>query len=125
MRYRITSYDELVKAFKYAKRQLENSKFGIFVDVTKKKQQRSLVQNNYYHGVLVAKIGMEVGYKKENYYQVHEALKEKFCPEKETPLGMVKSTKMLNTAEMEEYHNDIRLWFADEYDYELPLPNEV
>jgi len=125
MKYKITAYEELVKAFKYAKRQMENSKYGIIVNITKKKQQRSISQNSYYHAVIIKTIAEEVGYSKHNHWQVHEAVKDNFCPEKETPLGKIKSTRLLDTAEMEQYHTDIRMWFADEYDYEIPLPNEI
>jgi len=123
--YRVFNIEELTKAFHYAKRLLEKAKFGILVTISDKKQQRSIKQNRYYRGCLVAKIGEETGYQKQNYYQVHEVLKNMFCPEKKTPLGMVKSTKLLNTAEMEQYHTDIRLWFETEYSYVLPLPNEI
>ena len=127
MKYRPTTYDELVKAFKYAKRLLEESKYGILLNITEKKQQRSTKQNNYYHGVLVAMIADEEGYAKHNRYMVHEALKEMFCPSKQDVLGVrIKSTKLLNTAEMEVYEEDIRLWYKDFNEgYMLPKPNEV
>ena len=125
MIYNSRTIPDLVKAFGYAKRLLETAKFGIIVTITKKKQQRSIKQNRYYRGVIVKMIANEVGYQKQNRWQVHEAMKLMFCPEKKTPLGMIKSTRLLDTAEMEQYHTDIRTWFDTEYHVLIPLPNEL
>ena len=125
--YRCVHKDELIKAFKYANRLLEKAKLGILVTVSEKKQKRTSKQNRYYRGALVAKIGELEGYNKHEYEIVHLALKEMFCPVKKTAFGIeVKSTTLLDTAEEEQYHTDIRNWYYDfSNGYMLPLPNEV
>ena len=65
------------------------------------------------------------GYSKHQRWQVHEIMKQKFCPEKETKLGMIRSTKLLNTLEEEIYHDDIRKWADDFFEITIPLPNET
>jgi len=125
MLYKAHTLADLIKAFGYAKRLIGTAKFGILINITQKKQQRSIKQNRYYRGVIVAMIADEAGYQKPNRWQVHEVLKKMFCPEKRTPLGMIQSTRLLNTAEMEQYHTDIRTWYDTEYHIIIPLPNEM
>jgi len=124
--YRVDCRDELIKAFKYATRLMEKAKLGIIVTISEKKQKRSSKQNRYYRGGLVAKIADNSGFSKHEYESVHEALKEMFCPSKKTVFGIeVKSTTLLDTAEMEQYHKDIRDWYWDFAHYLLPEPNEI
>ena len=116
----------IFKAFRYSNRLLETAKLGILVTISEKKQKRTSKQNRYYRGCLVAKIGEQQGYHKHEYESVHIALKEMFCPVKGNVLGKdIRSTTLLNTAEEEEYHKDIREWYYDFAGYQLPLPNEV
>jgi len=124
--YIVNCRDELIKAFKYATRLLENAKFGIIVRISLKRLKRSIKQNAYYRGVIVGKIADQQGFPVHERHKVHEALKDMFCPEKEVAFGRkVRSTTLLNTEEMEKYHEDIRLWYLDFAEYMLPLPNEV
>ena len=124
--YRCTHKDELIKAFKYADRLLIKAKLGILVTISEKKQKRSIKQNGYYRGCLVATIADQQGYKKHEYWMVHDTLKEMFCPVKKVLFGIgVRSTTLLDTAEEEQYHQDIREWYYDFAGYQLPLPNEV
>ncbi len=126
MLYKARTNSDIEKAFHYAKRLLETAKFGILINISEKRQKRSTKQNRYYRGVIVATIGKNEGYHKHEYEIVHEALRDMFCPVKKIIFGVgIKSTTLLNTAEMEQYHEDIRAWYYDFGSYQLPLPNEV
>jgi hypothetical protein len=87
------------------------------------KTQRSLNQNRYYWGVVVAMIAEEAGYSLE---EAHEALKFRFLAiHNGSLLPTVRSTTTLNTAEMEEYLESIRRFAAEFYGIVIPLPNEI
>lgn len=104
---------------------IPKAEFGVSVVVTKNRKIRSAKQRKYYMGVIVAIIADNSGYSKHERWQVHEILKQKFCPEKETKLGMIRSTKLLNTHEEEIYHEDIRKWADEYFEITIPLPNET
>jgi len=92
--------------------------------IRKEKSKRSLDQNAYYHGVVVAILSDHCGYETE---EMHEALKEKFLsaiPD-EHGLRKIKSTAKLNTVEFEGYQDKIRRWAAQELNCYIPLPREV
>jgi len=125
MNWALREIKDIKQLVLYIERILPKSKRGVSVVVTTNRPIRSNKQNRYYRGVIVAIIGEGLGYKKCNYWMVHEALKDMFCPEKETALGMIKSTRLLNTVEEEVYHKDIRDWYEEDYDVIIPLPNET
>lgn len=61
--------------------------------------------------------------------EVHEGLKELFCPPKPVHIGpkviMVKSTKLLDTKEEAEYLDRVQAYMAAEFGILLPLPEEM
>lgn len=89
----------------------------------KEKSKRSINQNNYYFGVVVEILADYCGYERE---EMHEALKEKFLSAIPDDHGLrkIKSTTKLNTIEMEEYLEKIRLWASVELNCYIPNPNE-
>jgi len=97
----------------------------------KKRGKRSLLQNNYYHGVVVKEIQIrlrELGHDVDC-DTVHEFLKCKFNSEKVvTPQAEVievpKSTTEMNKGEFVEYVERIRAWAADMLEIWIPDPGQ-
>ncbi len=76
------------------------------------RQTRSLSQNAYYWGVVVALLSEYTGYDPDD---MHEALKLKFLVDRfvgKFGLIKVKSTTDLDTGEMTEYIEQVRQWAA-------------
>jgi hypothetical protein len=96
----------------------------IQITVEREKRARSINQNNYYWGVVIALISETTGMTPE---ETHTALRNQFL-KKVMPNGMetAKSTTDLSTAEMEDYLKRIRQW-ADVFftgSLYIPAPNE-
>jgi len=128
----IKEVSEIKPLAAYIERILPKAKKGVNVTVNQNRPLRSSKQRRYYFGVIISIIAEESGYKKTEHDLVHEWVKDKFCPAKDTPLGLIKSTKLLNTVEEEEYHKDIRDWYEDftknpetGIGVIIPLPNET
>jgi len=107
---------------------LKNLQSGVYkVTLQKIKDSRSLNQNKYYWAVVVSVLASEVGYFKD---EMHMVLRRKFLGYTRTnPITgeqemFAKSTTDLNTQEMEEYLEAIRVWAISELDIYIPLPNE-
>jgi len=107
---------------------LKNLQSGVYkVTLQKIKDSRSLNQNKYYWAVVVSVLASEVGYFKD---EMHMVLRRKFLGYTRTnPITgeqemFAKSTTDLNTQEMEEYLDAIRVWAISELDIYIPLPNE-
>jgi hypothetical protein len=105
----------LVQLFKLEGKEIE-------LIIRQKKSQRSLDQNSYYWGVVVAILGDHCGYDPE---EMHEALKFKFLRKGKEGLETVTSTTDLNTKEFEDYLERIRRWASMELNCFIPQPNEV
>lgn len=99
------------------------------VDVKKQKNNRSLMQNNYYWKCIVQALGQELGYFND---EMHDILKVKFASqwekvqvnEKTIGLQTVNSTARMNTKDFEIYAEYIRIWALSELGIRLMLPNE-
>ena len=107
---------------------LKNLKNGVYkINIQKVKNIRSLSQNKYYWAVVVAVLASEVGYYRD---EMHMLLRRKFLGYTKTnPITgeedvFAKSTTDLNTQEMEDYLENIRVWAISELDIYVPLPNE-
>ena len=88
-------------------------------------KDRSNWQNRYYWFV-VQKLGDELGYTKD---EMHEILRALFLSENKQ-IGTytylkTQSTTALSTIEMESYLGQIRDFALNEFDFYVPLPNEV
>ena len=98
------------------------------VKIEKYSKKRSSPQNRYYHAVVLKYLSEVTGYSVE---EMHEVCKLKFMPYERVnrATGEVqtfgKSTTGLNTAEFEEYLDNIRIWAINDLDCLIPLPNEV
>jgi hypothetical protein len=98
------------------------------IKIERPKKDRSIKENNYYHGVVVKMIADEVGELPET---IHEELKYMFLKYEglnklngETE-WRVKSTTELSTVEMEEYLEYCRVWAHEFLELVIPLPNQV
>ena len=99
------------------------------VEVKKQKNNRSIMQNNYYWKCIVQVLAEELGYFND---EMHDTLKVKFASEwssvevnnKTIGLQTVNSTARMNTKAFEIYTENIRIWALSELNIRLMLPNE-
>jgi|TARA_R100000479_G_scaffold166542_1_gene106458 hypothetical protein len=99
------------------------------VEVKKQKNNRSMMQNNYYWKCIVQVLAEELGYFND---EMHDTLKVKFASEwssievnnKTIGLQTVNSTARMNTKAFEIYTENIRIWALSELNIRLMLPNE-
>lgn len=99
------------------------------VDVKKQRNNRSIMQNNYYWKCIVQVLAEELGYFND---EMHDTLKVKFASEwqsievnnKTIGLQTVNSTARMNTKAFEIYAETIRIWALSELNIRLMLPNE-
>lgn len=125
MKFVIKNTNDKHSLFNYLK-QLDND---YIVDVKKQKNNRSIMQNNYYWACIVQPLAKELGYYND---EMHDALKVKFSSEwssierddKTIGLQIVNSTARMNTKEFEIYTESIRVWALTELNVRLMLPNE-
>jgi hypothetical protein len=102
---------------------------GYIVKVSKQRNNRSNMQNNYYWACIVQPLSNELGYFPD---EMHDTLKVKFASEwqsieindKQLGLQKVKSTAKMNSKEFEIYADQIRIWALTELNIKLMLPNE-
>ena len=93
------------------------------VTIQRLRKRRSLNQNAYMWGVVVAMIAEAAGYESE---EAHDALKIRFLTiHGDTALPTVRSTTDLTTTEFEEYLSKCRQLGAEMYGIYIPEPNEV
>jgi hypothetical protein len=86
-----------------------------------------LAENRYYWGIILTYIADETGYSKEEAHQIFGRMFLRY--DKQMPDGtteaFVRSTTSLNTMEMEEYLEKIRIFALSELGTYIPLPNEI
>lgn len=93
-----------------------------------KSKDRTLPQNNYYWGVVIAILADHLGYQK---HELHELMRIMFLSydfvdkKRNINVQMARSTTSLSTAEFEEYVEKVRTWALTEHEVKIPLPNEV
>lgn len=126
MIFKANALSDIEKAFNYAKRIIETAKFGITIEVSKKKTLRSINQNAYYWGIVIQQISDEWGYFPN---EVHQILKIEFLKiddvvYKGKTFPIVKSTTKLKTDEFEEYLEKCRMWASINLEICILLPNE-
>jgi|TARA_R100000482_G_scaffold104469_1_gene47158 hypothetical protein len=99
------------------------------VDVKKQRNNRSIMQNNYYWKCIVQMLADELGYYPN---EMHDILKVKFASEwqsievnnNKVGLQVINSTATMDTKEFEIYAEQIRIWALSELNIRLMLPNE-
>jgi hypothetical protein len=106
---------------------LRNLKGNHAVAIKKDRSKRSGNQNRYYWGVVLAYLSEETGFTKEEAHQLMQRMFLRY--DKQMPDGttetFVKSTTKLNTMEMEEYLENIRIFALSDLGTYIPLPNEI
>ena len=108
---------------------LKELESNYIVDVKKKRNTRSNLQNNYYWACIVQPLSEELGYFPN---ELHDILRAKFLNEwqmieinnNKIGLNKIQSTTALNTKEFEVYAEQIRIWALTELNIRLMLPNE-
>ena len=118
-----------VPAFKSALGVFEG--FPVHITIEKARAARSVRQNRFYWGVVIAMVADYTGYSAE---ETHEALKTLFLPKKVAMLDgngdvvnelvIGGSTTVLKTIEFEDYMERIREFAREKFGIEIPLPNE-
>ena len=85
--------------------------------------QRTIPQNRYYWGVVIAILAEEFGYTKD---ECHEALRYQFLriPGENGLPDKILHTSDLDTIAFNEYLENIRRWALIEYGIYIPEPNE-
>ena len=125
MKFVIKDNRDKQSLFSYLK-ELEND---YIVDVKKKRNNRSNMQNNYYWACIVQPLASELGYFPD---EMHDCLKVKFASEwqsieineRQVGLQVVNSSARMNTKDFEVYADQIRIWALSELGIRLMLPNE-
>ena len=126
MLYNIQNENEFKTVFNYAKRIL-SEKGKVIINVSSKKQQRSIYQNSYYWCVIID-LSCEVsGYSQA---EQHEVFKQEILGSKEVEYNgkihyITNSTAKLNTSQFEDFAEHCRAIAAEWYEIMIPLPNEV
>jgi hypothetical protein len=121
--YRLSVLDGVVTLDKKFHEHVKSLKDGqYFVTVQKQKKTRSLNQNGYYFGVVVAMIAEKLGYTPD---ETHQSLRTQFLSEKhESGLSRIKSTSELSTVEFEKYLEVVRMFASEFLNLYIPLPHE-
>jgi hypothetical protein len=107
--------DRMTNAVKGLEGKLIELKLG------KLKKIRSMSQNRYYWGVVIALFAEHVGLDAE---EMHAALKMKFLQKHDGPMETVRSTTDLSTEEFQEYLEKCKQ-LAAEMGVEIPDPGHV
>ncbi len=93
----------------------------------KNKAQRTLQQSRYYFGVVLAYLSEETGFTKDEAHQLMQRMFLKYAKDVSdgTSEMFVRSTTSLNTVEMNEYIEQIRIFAVSELGCYIPEPNEI
>ena len=97
-------------------------------EVKRFRKKRSMPQLKYYFGVVIEALLEPMGYRKDEREKVHQIMKYKFLRTidergNEYVPTLSEITK-INTTQMEEFLEQIRMFAAQELGTYIPLPNE-
>lgn len=99
---------------------------SIEIIIHRKRKHRSVQQNRYYW-LVASMLSDHTGFTKD---EIHAILKSKFLRTEKVNqdsgavYDYVKSTTELSTMEYEEYLDSVRQFAAQEFDLQIPMPNE-
>ena len=103
----------------------------IEITIEKKRKKRSLNQNNYYFGVIIALFKEAIFDQFGEYWdsaRVHEYLKNEFLFHEHMVGDKIfktpKSTTECSTVETEEYYEKCRRFALEDFNCVIPLPSE-
>lgn len=97
------------------------------MELSKSKSKRSLSQNSYYWGVVIALFSQSTGYTSNESHQYLAGLHLSYIKERidQSALTFVKSTTELDTLSFEQYIDQCRLFMWHELNIHVPLPNQI
>jgi len=97
-----------------------------FITITSYRKMKTLEQNKYYRGVVVALLAEYWGCVNEEAHQAISNEHLKYQKHYDMP-PLIKSTKLSdwNTVDWEEYMEHLRKWSMQEFNVYIPLPNEI
>lgn len=106
---------------------LKNLKGSFAVALKKNRAQRTLQQSRYYWGVVLSYLAEETGYTKDEAHQLMQRMFLKYVKDVSDGRSetFVRSTTSLNTAEMNDYIEQIRIFAVSELGVYIPEPNEI
>jgi hypothetical protein len=106
---------------------LKNLKGSFALSLKKNKPTRSLAQSRYYWGVVLTYLSEETGFTKDEAHQLMQRMFLKYAKDVSdgTSEMFVRSTTSLNTVEMNEYIEQIRIFAVSELGCYIPEPNEI
>lgn len=104
----------------------------VVIEIDKWKNERSLLQNNYYWGVVVPLVreGLKDAGMKMSKEETHELLKYKFLQvekvneETGEVFKFLGSSAELTTTQFMDYISDIQQWSSEYLSVSIPSPNE-
>jgi len=105
---------------------IRDTENGYTVEIKKISTKRSLRQNKLYW-LVITFFGRELGYtEKEEFEQIHDALKKRYLPT-EQMFGeeVSSSSKNLPPDQFKEYLDKIYMFAASEYAITLPHPDDL
>lgn len=100
----------------------------VWVSVVRQQHNRTMPQNKYYRGVVLAEVANYIG---EGRDETHELLKAKFLPARTIELldgkslEMPPSTRLLSVEEFTAYIEAIRVWAAQFLGLSIPDANQL
>jgi len=98
----------------------------VIIDVKRKKTNRSLQQNAFFHS-WINLLSEHTGY---DFEEMKEIVKFKFLKTEKINentgevLTFIKHTSKLNKEDFAEFCNNVQKWCNEEFNIRLPLPNE-
>ena len=101
---------------------------AVEIVIRKKRNTRSSQANRYYWGVVIAEIASCAGYRKQDAYQLHDALAFKFLPLPPCPITgspRRQRTPETNTEEFGVYLDQVIQWAAETWGVVIPNANAV
>lgn len=93
------------------------------ITVSKYRKKRSLPQNAYFHGVVCVILGDHWGYSVD---EAHSAICTEFLTvSEEGKPDFVRSTTSLDTAEFNEFLEQVKMWASVDFGVYIPDPENV
>ena len=110
----------------FVRANLKNSRVELIV--RKQRRTRTSQQNRYFWGVVMAEICACAGYRRQDAYELHDALAHKFlslppCPLTGSPRRQ--RTPDTDTAEFSAYVDEVIQWAAETWGVVIPEPSQI
>lgn len=123
---KVINWDSFKNMFKEYMPKLND--WDYYLEIKKKRRIRSLMQNRYYHWVIVKKLSLHFDISSE---EMHDNIKYLFLTKHAysevlgCEISITWSTTKLKTNEMEDFMNQVRQWALVEHGLYIELPHET